>query len=163
MKALSEVVERTIVDELVLIPVGELNRKLSGIITLNNTAEFIWHKLKNDASENQLLKFVIEEYEVNKETAINDIRELTATMIELGIVTADNESKMPVTAYAKPQSGTQVYTKPEIKYENFVINSCVAGNCSIMTGDLGIDIGEIEDMDIFCYFNGMDGLNVFAS
>jgi hypothetical protein len=74
---------RNVADVNVVVPVGEMSVDFNGIITLNDTGKFLFEQLMTkDTSEDELLHLLIEEYEVDEETAGADIREFVAKLRE---------------------------------------------------------------------------------
>lgn len=52
---------------------SDASSKFEGMITLNDTGVFMWNILKNGATKEELVDKVINEYEIDRETASNDI------------------------------------------------------------------------------------------
>lgn len=52
---------------------SDASSNFEGMITLNDTGVFMWNILKNGATKEELVDKVINEYEIDKETASNDI------------------------------------------------------------------------------------------
>jgi hypothetical protein len=74
---------RNVADVNVVVPVGEMSVDFNGIITLNDTGKFLFEQLMTkDTSEDELLRSLISEYEVDEETAGADIREFAAKLRE---------------------------------------------------------------------------------
>ena len=74
---------RNVADVNVVVPVGEMSVDINGIITLNDTGKFLFHRLmKEDTSEDELLQLMIEEYEVDEETAGADIKSFASQLRE---------------------------------------------------------------------------------
>jgi hypothetical protein len=74
---------RNVADVNVVVPVGEMSVDFNGIITLNDTGKFLFEQLMTkDTSEDELLHLLIEEYEVDEETAGADIWEFVAKLRE---------------------------------------------------------------------------------
>jgi hypothetical protein len=67
---------RELAGECVLIPTGDAAASFNGIITLNPTARFIWDELQTPRSFAALLDRFLDEYEIDRETAENDLAEL---------------------------------------------------------------------------------------
>lgn len=66
---------RQIVGEWIVIPVGERVADFNGIITLNETAVFLWGLLQENTDQAALLKSLTEEFEVTPEQAQTDLAE----------------------------------------------------------------------------------------
>ena len=86
MKVKNEFVVREIADEFIIVPTGEMALKLNGLITINETGNFLWQKLQEDTDEETLIKAMMDEYEVDRETAESDIREFLGVLIKCDIL-----------------------------------------------------------------------------
>lgn len=64
---------RRIADIHVVVPVGMGSVDFNGIITLNETAAFLFGQLQEEMSKDVLLDRLLAEYDVDKVTALNDI------------------------------------------------------------------------------------------
>ena len=74
---------RNVADVNVVVPVGEMSVDFNGIITLNDTGKFLFERLMTvETSEDELLRLMLEEYEVDEQTAQADIREFVAKLEE---------------------------------------------------------------------------------
>lgn len=86
MRINSHFVTREIAGEYVVIPTGELVRDFNGMITLNEVAYSIWKLLQDDVTFEQILKGILDEYEVDEETATEDITAFIMELKEKGIL-----------------------------------------------------------------------------
>ena len=68
---------RNIAGDYVLVPLGEAAIKLSGMITTNDVGVFIMEQLQKDMTKQELLANVLDEFEIEPETAAADIDEFT--------------------------------------------------------------------------------------
>lgn len=75
MKARQEFITRKIAGETVLVPTGTAAADFNGIITLNDTALFIWESLAEDLTPEELLSRLLEEFDTEEETARKDMEE----------------------------------------------------------------------------------------
>lgn len=73
-------------DDCIVVPVGAQTVDFRGLITLNETAEFVWDKLAEDHTKEELLDLIIEEYDIDRETAQKDLDELVEILAEKGFV-----------------------------------------------------------------------------
>ena len=80
MKIKSGFVKSKIGDECVVVPVGAKTVDFRGIITLNDSAEFIWNSLKEDKTEQELLKLILCEYYVDEAIAKKDLDEFISVL-----------------------------------------------------------------------------------
>ena len=64
----------------VVVAVGKASRDFNGIIRLNDTGVFLWQKLQQETSEEQLLAALTAEYDIGEEQANSDIAEFVAAL-----------------------------------------------------------------------------------
>lgn len=81
-----QLVKRNIAGDVILVPVGDSSLTLKGLITLNETAEFIWDRLADAADAAELAAVMCEEYDIDAATAKNDVDEILAQFRELEII-----------------------------------------------------------------------------
>ena len=67
MKIAKEFILRDIAGECVLVPTGATTHEFNGLITLSDTARFIWENLEKVDSFEELITAVLNEYEIDKE------------------------------------------------------------------------------------------------
>ena len=72
MKIKDGYILRQIAGEYVVIPSGN-DLDLNMMITLNETGSFLWEKLTAGAQEAELVQALLEEYEVDRQTAENAV------------------------------------------------------------------------------------------
>ena len=86
MKAKQGFILRNVVDEYILMPTGDNIGKFNGTVLLNEVSAFVWEKLQNSVSKDDLLRAVLDEFEVEKAVASADLDALLATFNEYGII-----------------------------------------------------------------------------
>lgn len=86
MRASKDLILREIAGEYILIPVGKAALRLHGMINLSESAAFLWKRLQNDATEEQLVDALLEEYDVDRQTALSDVAELLELMRTAGVI-----------------------------------------------------------------------------
>lgn len=86
MKIKNGFMARQIVGEWVVIPVGERVADFNGIITLNETAVFIWQRLEQGIEKEALLNALTEEFDVSPEEAAADLEEFLTGLRSNGIL-----------------------------------------------------------------------------
>ena len=89
MKAKTGFVLRNVVDEYILMPTGDNIVQFNGTVLLNEVSAFIWEKLQNPISREDLLKAVLDEFEVDKATASADLDALLETLRGYGVIEDD--------------------------------------------------------------------------
>lgn len=77
---------REIAGEYILIPTGNHNKKIEGIITLTSVAALIWESLCEKDDYQYVLQKIVDEYEVSEEEAKKDLDELLVKMEETGLL-----------------------------------------------------------------------------
>ena len=77
---------REIADNYVVIPTESRVVDFSSMIMLNEVSAFLWLQLLEDKSENDLLKAVLSEYDVDKETAAGDIKVFVRELSAAGVL-----------------------------------------------------------------------------
>lgn len=73
---------RKILDETVIIPTGKAAHCLSGLISVNETGEFLFELLQTDQTMDSLVAAMLEEFKVEKETAEADVDVFVKVLIE---------------------------------------------------------------------------------
>lgn len=53
---------------------------MNGLMTVNEVGAFLWHKLEDGATEEELLTAILNEYEIDEETAKKDIKDFLAKL-----------------------------------------------------------------------------------
>ena len=86
MKRSENFILREIADSIVLVPVGTNAANFNGLITLNEISAFIWNNIDECVTEDNLVKLILEEYEVDEETAKQDVHGLINGFIHYGMV-----------------------------------------------------------------------------
>ena len=77
---------REIADNYVVIPTDSNVVDFSSMIMLNEVSAFLWLQLLEDKTENDLLKAVLKEYDVDKETAAEDIKIFIKELAAAGVI-----------------------------------------------------------------------------
>lgn len=86
MKIEKEFILREIVGDYVIVPTGKTALEFNGLITVNELGAFIWKKLQQEVSEDELIQEILEEYEVDEETARHDVEEFLNKLTECKIL-----------------------------------------------------------------------------
>ena len=77
---------RNIAGESILVATGSATQDFNGMITLNEVATFILENIDECEREEVLVGKVLEEFEVDEETARSDMREFLDQAIKFGII-----------------------------------------------------------------------------
>ena len=89
MKAKPGFVLRNVVDEYILMPTGDNIGKFNGTVLLNEVSALVWEKLQNPVSKDDLLKAILDEFEVERAVASADLDMLLDTLHGYGVIEED--------------------------------------------------------------------------
>ena len=81
-----EFIKRDIAGEDFLVPVGDAAKKFPGMFALNELASFIWDKLPEAENEDAVVNAILDEYDVDRETAAKDTAEFLGKLREMEII-----------------------------------------------------------------------------
>lgn len=76
MKIKSGFAKRKIAGSNIVVPVGSATKDFNGMITLNDSGSFFWDSMLSDTTEDEVVKKVLEEYDIDEETARRDIEKI---------------------------------------------------------------------------------------
>ena len=93
MKIIKEFVSRDIAGDHVLVPTGATSREFNGMITMTDTAKFIWEHLETTDSLDEMVKLLTERYEVDEQTAARDVAGLVNELLARGMVACTKEDR----------------------------------------------------------------------
>lgn len=77
---------KEIADNYVVIPTQSNVVDFSSMIMLNEVSAFLWLQLTEDKTEQDLLKAILKEYDVDKETAAEDIKIFIKELAAAGVI-----------------------------------------------------------------------------
>lgn len=86
MKRNTDFMLRDIAGEVILVPTGAATQQFNGMITLNEVAAFIWKNLDESQSREILVDKIMDEFEVDRETATRDVIGFVSALYERGLV-----------------------------------------------------------------------------
>jgi hypothetical protein len=86
MKRIKEYIKRNIAGEIVLVPAGQTAEDFNGMITLTESGDFIWEHLEEARDFNHLVELILEEYDIDKETASQDASAFLMQLLQAGMV-----------------------------------------------------------------------------
>ena len=86
MKIKKGFVVREIAGQSVVIALGEASKSFNGIIKLNETGRVIWDMLTIGAEKNDIVDAILADYEIDRETAENDVDTFVSTLKENNIL-----------------------------------------------------------------------------
>lgn len=86
MKIKEGFVLKQVADVTIVVPAGEAALDFNGMITLNDTAAFLWRLLENETTQEELLSAMLKEYDVDEKTAKAGIAKFVAKLNEEGLL-----------------------------------------------------------------------------
>ena len=91
MRVDKEFILREIAGEYVIIPTGKTVLTFNGLISMNEIGVLLWNMLQNDVTIDDLVQGVLDEYDVDEETAREDIQEFIDELVKGQILVQDEE------------------------------------------------------------------------
>ena len=78
---------RTVVGENIIVPEGKENIDVTNIVSMNESAALLWQAIvdKESFTAEDLAMVLLENYEVDEDTALTDAKAIAAKWIETGI------------------------------------------------------------------------------
>lgn len=73
MKIKEGFILRNVAGNNVVVPIGQNSVDFNGMISLNDTGAFLFEKMLKEISREELIKAVVEEYEIEEELAAKDV------------------------------------------------------------------------------------------
>ena len=94
MKFLKTFALRTVAGETLLIPTGKTAQEFNGMLTMTETARVMWENYEKVNSFEEMVNLILDEFEVDEETARKDVYGFTKSLIQQGILapTKDDQS-----------------------------------------------------------------------
>lgn len=86
MEIKKELIKREIAGDCILVPVGRSTLDSNGLFALNELAAFIWDILPSVDSEDEIVAKILDEYEIDRETAERDVADFMSKLRDLGII-----------------------------------------------------------------------------
>ena len=86
MKAVKGFEIVNIEEDYMAVPTGDNISTFNGTVVLNEVSAFLLKKLKTEASADDLVKAILETYDIDEATARKDVDATIAKMVEIGLV-----------------------------------------------------------------------------
>ena len=93
MRIDKEFILREIVGDYIIIPAGKTVLDFNGLITVNEVGVSLWNMLQNEVTFEELVQGILDEYDVEESVAREDVQEFLAALIDVGIITKDQEDE----------------------------------------------------------------------
>lgn len=75
---------RKIGGQIMAVPTGRMTSEIHGMIILTESGEMLWNAMLGGADEESLVSILTDNYEVEKETALADVRKFISSLREQG-------------------------------------------------------------------------------
>ena len=86
MKAKPNFILREVMDEYILMPINENIGEYGGAVLLNSVSAFVWKKMQSPVSRNDLLAAIMQEFDVDENTASADLDALLEKLDHLELI-----------------------------------------------------------------------------
>ena len=86
MDVKKEFIVREIAGDYILVPYGQTSLDFNGIVTMNEIGRFIWENIEKAEDEDELLDFILDEYEVERDVAKADLDEFLKILRDAEII-----------------------------------------------------------------------------
>ena len=93
MKIVKEFILREIAGECILVPTGATTQDFNGMITMTDTAKFIWENIEKVDNLMEMVDLIVENYDIDKETAVKDTMQFVNALVRNGFVVCTKEDK----------------------------------------------------------------------
>lgn len=81
MKKNKDYILRSVAGEHILIPTGAAASDFNGMINLSDVAAFVWNRMDAAADVDDLVRMVLDEYEVDESTARADVQRFLNSLV----------------------------------------------------------------------------------
>lgn len=86
MKIKENYILRSVAGENLVVPIAGSSVNFNSVITLNGSGKFLWEQLQTDTDTESLIKAILGEYEIDRETAEKDVLSFVKSLRENGIL-----------------------------------------------------------------------------
>ena len=86
MKIKDGFVLRNVIDEHMIMPTGENIAEFTGAVVLNEVSAMLYKLLEKSTSREDLLTAMLNQYDVDEETASTDLDEILETFEQIGLL-----------------------------------------------------------------------------
>lgn len=86
MKQIQKFISRKFINEILLIPEGHTAQNFNGMITLSDVGNFIWNNVEKVSNLNELIKLIVDTYDVETNEALQDAITFLTQLLNLGML-----------------------------------------------------------------------------
>lgn len=77
---------RKVANEFLLVPINETALKLNGMISISESAALLWGVLEKGCRKSELIEILLNEYEIDRDTAETDVDRFLGQLSELHLL-----------------------------------------------------------------------------
>ena len=77
---------KEVANSFVIVPTGSNIVDFSAMITINETSAFLWNSIGDGATEEELVEKLLNEYDVDRDTAVSDVHEFAEVLINKKVI-----------------------------------------------------------------------------
>ncbi len=86
MRISKDFIIKKIMDDYIVVPTGKEMVDFNAMITLNETGAFLWERLQEEKTENELVEELCAEYDVSSDVAAQDIADFLKLLRDADIL-----------------------------------------------------------------------------
>ena len=86
MKIKKDVIARRVLDQYLLVPVGETVLDFNGLFVLSESGKLLWDLISDGAEKAELVSALMNEYEIDRKTASEDTDKFIKKLLDFDIV-----------------------------------------------------------------------------
>ncbi len=86
MKIKTGFVLHSVGNEHVVVAVEERTHSFHGMIRLNSTGAFLWQKMQEETTENDLVRAIISEYNINDDIALEAVKSFVKQLSDADVI-----------------------------------------------------------------------------
>lgn len=86
LKVKEDFILRKVSDSYIVVPVGDAVVDFSGMVNLNESGALLFKELQKGAGEDDLVKALLDEYDVDGETARADVKKFISKVKDAGVI-----------------------------------------------------------------------------
>ena len=86
MKIRDGFMSRQIAGQWVVVPLGERVVEFNGIMSLSESGALLWKLMEKETAEDDLVQVILQEYDIDENTARTDVRNFVADLSEKGLL-----------------------------------------------------------------------------
>lgn len=80
---------REIANQTIAVPIGQRTSDIHGVISLSESGALLWNELSKGTDKENLVNILLDTYEIDRETASNDIDDFIKGLFEQGVMEND--------------------------------------------------------------------------